>query len=107
MGFTMEHQVLIKSCSGIHHGNQNVQWDTILYILSFRNAKTVDLYVNRRISENRAFIGKSEYYNNYYGNRKHSLDHDNQKQLFDINLCKRLKCIHYEYAGFFYQWLTL
>jgi len=33
-------------------------------ILSFRNAKTVDLY------ENRAFIYKSEYYNNYHGNIK-------------------------------------
>ena len=30
------------------------------YMLSFRNAKTVDLYVNRRVSENRAFIRKSE-----------------------------------------------
>ena len=29
-------------------------------MLIFRNAKTVDLYVNRRVSENRAFIRKSE-----------------------------------------------
>ena len=38
-------------------------------MLSFRNAKTVNLYVNCRVSENQAFIHKSEYYNNYYGNR--------------------------------------
>ena len=29
-------------------------------MLSFRNAKTVDLYVNWRVSENRAFIRKSK-----------------------------------------------
>jgi len=49
-------------------------------MLSFRNAKTVDLYVNRRVSENRAFIRKSEYYNNYYSNKNKTLliDHNNQ-----------------------------
>ena len=30
----------------------------LAYMLSFRNAKTVDLYVNRRVSENRAFMRK-------------------------------------------------
>ena len=34
----------------------------ISYMLIFKNAKTVDLYINR------VFIRKLEYYNNYYGN---------------------------------------
>ena len=33
---------------------------TETYMLSFRNTKTVDLYVNRRVSEYRAFIRKSK-----------------------------------------------
>ena len=33
---------------------------TLQYMLSFRNAKTVDLYINRKVSENWAFIRKSK-----------------------------------------------
>ena len=37
-------------------------WPDVTYMLSFRNAKTVDLYVNRRVSENQAITRKSEWY---------------------------------------------
>ena len=37
-------------------------------MLSFRNAKTIDLYVNRRVSENRAFIQQKK--------KTHFLDHN-------------------------------
>jgi len=38
-----------------------------------------------RKSGNRDFICKSEYYNDYYGNRKQSLDHNNQVLLLLTN----------------------
>ena len=37
----------------------NILAITETYMLSFRNTKTVDLYINRRVSENQAFIRKS------------------------------------------------
>ena len=36
----------------------NILAITETYMLSCRNTKTVDLYVNRRVSENRAFMRK-------------------------------------------------
>ena len=64
-----------KAVSPTVHANRKVPFGVKAYMLSFRNAQTKDLYINRRVSENQPVIHKSEYYNKKI---KNSLDHNNQ-----------------------------